>query len=53
MKCDISLVFFENKVVLYKEVEGICDEHFVLTLGEQYIEIYKITEVAYIAPFFY
>lgn len=36
--------FFENKVVLYKEVEGICDEHFYITLGEQFIEIYKFTD---------
>ena len=37
--------FLENKVVLYKEVEGICDEHFLITLGEEFIEIYKFTDV--------
>lgn len=36
--------FYENKVVLYKEVEGICDEHFLITLGEQFVEIYKFTD---------
>ena len=33
--------FYENKVILYKEVEGICDEHFFITLGNEFIEIYK------------
>lgn len=36
--------FYENKVILYKEVEGICDEHFYITLGEEFIEIYKIVD---------
>ena len=36
--------FFENKVVLYKEVAGICDEHFYITLGEEFIEIYKFID---------
>lgn len=36
--------FFENKVVLYKEVSGICDEHFYITLGEEFVEIYKFTD---------
>ena len=36
--------FFANKVILYKEVPGICDEHFFLTLGEQFVEIYKLTD---------
>ena len=36
--------FVENKVVLSKEVEGICEEHFLLTLGEKFIEIYKFTD---------
>lgn len=36
--------FFENKVVLYKEVPGICDEHFYITLGEEFVEIYKLTD---------
>ena len=36
--------FYENKVILHKEVEGICDEHFLITLGEQFIEIYKFTD---------
>lgn len=36
--------FFENKVILYKEVEGICDEHFYITLGDEFIEIYKFID---------
>ena len=36
--------FFENKVVLYKEVQGICDEHFFITLGENFVEIYKLID---------
>ena len=36
--------FYENKVILYKEVEGICDEHFFITLGKEFIEIYKFTD---------
>ena len=36
--------FFENKVVLYKEVEGICEEHFFITVGEDFIEIYKFID---------
>lgn len=36
--------FYKNKVVLYKEVEGICDEHFFITLGEKFIEIYRFTD---------
>ena len=36
--------FFENKVILYKEVEGICDEHFYINLGEEFIQIYKIID---------
>ena len=36
--------FFENKVILYKEVEGICNEHFLITLGQEFIEIYKFTD---------
>ena len=36
--------FFENKVILYKEVEGICDEHFYIGLGKEFIEIYRIID---------
>lgn len=36
--------FFENKVILYKEVKGICDEHFYIGLGEEFIEIYRVID---------
>ena len=36
--------FYENKVILFKEVDGICDEHFYITLGEEFVEIYKIID---------
>ena len=36
--------FFENKVILYKEVDGICNEHFYITLGDEFIEIYRIID---------
>lgn len=39
--------FYENKVILYKEVEGICDEHFLITLGDKFVEVYKFTDENY------
>lgn len=36
--------FEENKVILFKEVEGICDEHFLIQLGEEFVEIYRIID---------
>ena len=36
--------FYENKVVLYKEVEGIGDEHFIMKAGNEFIEIYKLID---------
>ena len=36
--------FHENKVILSKEFDGICDEHFFMTLGNEYIEIYRLLD---------
>ena len=33
--------FSNNEVVLSKEIEDMCDEHFILKLGEDNIEVYR------------
>lgn len=36
--------FYENKVILVKEVQGICEEHFIITVGNEFVEIYRIVD---------
>ena len=36
--------FYENKVILTKEVEGICEEHFVITIGDEFVEIFRVID---------
>ena len=36
--------FSKNKVSIYKEFEGICNEHYIVTIKDNYIVIYKVDE---------
>lgn len=36
--------FSKNKVSIYKEFEGICNEHYIVTIKDDYIVIYKVDE---------
>jgi hypothetical protein len=36
--------FSSDEVVLSKDVDGICDEHYILKLGEDNIDVYNIDE---------
>ena len=34
--------FSANKVVLVKEISSLCDEHFIIKLGEKYVQIFHL-----------
>ena len=36
--------FDDDEVVLYKNVYGLCTEHFVIESGEEFIEVYSLNE---------
>lgn len=36
--------FDDDKVILYKNIYGLCDEHFIIESGEEFIEVYSLTE---------
>ena len=36
--------FSENQVILYKEIYGICDEHFIIKSGKEFVEVYELDE---------
>ena len=36
--------FDDDLVVLYKEVSGICTEHFIIKTGDDFIEVYSLDE---------
>lgn len=37
--------FSENKLVLVKEINGYCNNHFLVKLDDNYINIYKLTTI--------
>lgn len=34
--------FSSNKIVLVKEISSLCDEHFIIKLGEKYVQIFHL-----------
>lgn len=34
--------FSANKIVLVKEISSLCDEHFIIKLGEKYVQIFHL-----------
>lgn len=36
--------FSEEEVILYKEIYGLCDEHFLILSGKEFVEVYELDE---------
>lgn len=36
--------FDDDEVILYKNIFGLCNEHFIIEAGEEYIEVYSLNE---------
>lgn len=36
--------FDEDEVILYKNIYGLCNEHFIIESGDEYIEVYSLDE---------
>lgn len=39
--CEVE-EFSANKIVLVKEISSLCDEHFIIKLGEKYVQIFHL-----------
>lgn len=36
--------FSEEEVILYKKIYGLCDEHFLILSGNEFVEVYELDE---------
>lgn len=36
--------FDDDRVILYQNIFGLCDEHYIIESGEDFIEVYSLTE---------
>ena len=36
--------FDDDEVILYKNIFGLCNEHFIVEAGDEYIEVYSLNE---------
>lgn len=49
---DYEVEEFDNKnVVITKEINGLCDEHFFITLGNEHIEVKKLNTDGSFSPY--
>lgn len=39
--------FSKEEIIVEEEIEGICDEHFKIALGEEFIEVFKLDSNEY------